>query len=88
LARRLAGPPAAEAARGRAKRDTLVRLAGHADEQDPLSEVMGQHARHPLASGVSLLRGMAFGRLHVEPVVTGEHAPENGLTKATDDRLF
>jgi two-component system, OmpR family, sensor histidine kinase KdpD len=74
---------AAEAARGRAEADTLVRLAGALlTEQDPLSEVMGQLRATFGLQGVSLLRRAGSNGWHAE-VVTGEHAPEQP-DQATD----
>jgi two-component system sensor histidine kinase KdpD len=73
----------AEAARGRAEADTLVRLAGALlTEQDPLAEVMGQVRATFGLQGVSLLRRDGSTGWHAE-VVTGEHAPEQP-EQATD----
>jgi two-component system sensor histidine kinase KdpD len=74
---------AAEAARGRAEADTLVRLAGALlTEQDPLAEVMGQVRATFGLQGVSLLRRDGSTGWHAE-VVTGEQAPEQP-EQATD----
>ena len=73
---------AAEAARGRAEADTLVRLAGALlTEQDPLAEVMGQlRATFGLRGRQPAAAGRADGGWHAE-VVTGDDAPPSSPSR-------